>query len=324
MILCDYGCGQAAFYHFKNGKWCCSKNISQCPYVRRKSSERAKTRVGELNPFYKKKHTKESIKLMSDNRKGILTGKDHPLYGKNLSKETKEKISKSNKGKCKGKIPWNKGKTYEELYGKEKAKQLKNQHSNKMKNRIPWNEFTIEYNQEYHPLFFRIEQIRYNPKKLDTKEIQAHCKNHKCKNCKEQGGWFTPTKIQIDERIRQIESIYGQGGCYFYCSDKCKNECPLYNLRSDPFQKIKSSSFYTYEEYITFRKYVLVRDNYICQYCGEKAEHVHHERPQKLEPFFALDPDLAWSVCKDCHYKYGHKDECSTGNLSAIVCGQRG
>ena len=40
-----------------------------------------------------------------------------------------------------------------------------------------------------------------------------------------------------------------------------------------------------------------------------------HKQPQKLEPFFTLDPDLAWSICKKCHFKYGHKDECSIGNL---------
>jgi hypothetical protein len=35
---------------------------------------------------------------------------------------------------------------------------------------------------------------------------------------------------------------------------------------------------------------------------------------------FALDPDLAWSVCKKCHYKKGHKDECNVGNLSKMNC----
>jgi 5-methylcytosine-specific restriction endonuclease McrA len=89
-------------------------------------------------------------------------------------------------------------------------------------------------------------------------------------------------------------------------------------LKSDPFEK--SEKLYTQEEYQQFREYVLERDNYKCQYCGQKAEHVHHERPQKLEPFFALDPDLAWSVCEKCHYKYGHKDECSTGKLANMVC----
>ena len=285
MKLCDYGCGQKAKFQFKNGKWCCSESHSNCPEVRRKNSENSK-------------------------------GDKHHYFGKKRSEETKKKISKSNKGKCSGRVPWNKGKTYEELYGKEKAKELKRNHSDFLKGGIPWNKLTIDYIKQYHPLFSKIEEMRYNPEVEG--EIQVHCKNHNCPNSKEKGGWFTPSKIQIQERMRQIESEYGQGGSYFYCCDECKNECPLFNLKTDPFKDI--SKPYTQEEYQQFREHVLKRDNYICQYCGKLAEHVHHIKPQKLEPFHALDPDYAISVCKDCHYRYGHKDECSTGNLSKYNC----
>lgn len=105
----------------------------------------------------------------------------------------------------------------------------------------------------------------------------------------------------------------------FYCSDECKKSCSVFMRRTDSLNK---TDLYNSEEYKCFRDYVLERDNYECQYCGEKAEHVHHERPQKTEPFFALDPDLAWSVCKICHYKKGHKtgSDCSTGNLSKRIC----
>ena len=68
------------------------------------------------------------------------------------------------------------------------------------------------------------------------------------------------------------------------------------------------------------RNFVLERDGWQCQYCGEQADHVHHERPKKLEPFFTLDPDLAWSVCRKCHNKYAHVDECSTINIANIHC----
>jgi 5-methylcytosine-specific restriction endonuclease McrA len=112
--------------------------------------------------------------------------------------------------------------------------------------------------------------------------------------------------------------LIGNDGSYFYCSQECKDVCPLYNLQSDPFKNSKKP--YTESEYQQFRYHVLQRDNHKCQYCGEKAEHVHHERPQKLEPFFALDPDYAWSVCKKCHYEKGHTNECSTGKLSSKIC----
>jgi len=60
----------------------------------------------------------------------------------------------------------------------------------------------------------------------------------------------------------------------------------------------------------------------ICEYCEELATHVHHSRPQKLEPGFALDPDFGIACCESCHYKYGHKTgtECSTGQLTNAVC----
>jgi very-short-patch-repair endonuclease len=39
MKLCDYGCGQEAKYQFKNEKWCCNKNQSSCPIIRKKNSD---------------------------------------------------------------------------------------------------------------------------------------------------------------------------------------------------------------------------------------------------------------------------------------------
>jgi hypothetical protein len=37
--FCEYGCGQVAKYRFKNGKWCCSKNIASCPKIGQKLSK---------------------------------------------------------------------------------------------------------------------------------------------------------------------------------------------------------------------------------------------------------------------------------------------
>jgi len=168
-----------------------------------------------------------------------------------------------------------------------------------------------------HSFLLIVEDIKVHK---ETGEYLVHCKNHLCPNSKEKGGWFTPTNVQLAERVRALETKTGSDGCYFYCSDKCKDECPLYNLQHDPNRNIEK--IYTQQEYETFRKFVLERDDYKCQYCDEKATHIHHERPQKLEPFFALDPDFAWSCCKECHYKYGHKTgtECSTGNLANKIC----
>ena len=306
-IKCDYGCGQEAKYQLKNGKWCCSKNVSQCKIIKQKISD---LRKGALNPMYGKKMTTEDknkrSKLMKKLRKDP-----------NSSYNTEEFIEKqkiSHKKRCNDK-EW-----------KQKAsKWMKKAWADKKIGDTDWiikqkesQKLTITKIKNKYPLFSKIEEMRYNPNKPGEKEIQVHCKNHNCPNSKEQGGWFTPTYIQLYERIRQLEKDYGNGGCYFYCCDECKQECPLYNLKGDPLKDIEN--WYNQEEYQTFRDHVLTRDNYICQYCGELAEHVHHERPQKLEPFFSLDPDYAISVCKKCHYKYCHKDECSTGNIANKIC----
>ena len=339
MQLCNYGCGQEATYQFKNGKWCCSRSTNQCLYIKNKNS---------INSTGKK-HSIKSIKKMSQSQ-----------IGKKHSEKTKQKIRESNIGRKHSeetKIKIGKSSTNRFFSQKTKLKMSKSQtgrkHSNKTKRKISLSNFgkkhsvksklkmsesskrenlsietrkklaianklTITKIQKKYPTFAKIEEMRYNPDKPGEKEIQVHCKNHNCLNSKEQGGWFTPKYWQFDDRKRAIESENGNGGGYFYCSNKCKQECPLYNLRSDPFKTIEK--LYTSQEYQTFRQYVLDREDEICEYCGEHANTVHHSRPQKLEPGFALDPDFGIACCESCHYKYGHKDECSTGNLATKIC----
>jgi len=224
-----------------------------------------------------------SMCLSMRNKKSILT---KGRVGKCHTKETKKKISEANKGK---------------IYHKKSYKKL----------------LTITQIKEKYPIFFKVEKIRYNPKKLN--EIQVQCKNHKCKNSREQHGWFTPTRYNLFMRIYAIEKIYGSGESNFYCCEECKQTCPLFNFH---YYDTKISSLYTPEEYQIWRKTVLVREEYICEYCDKLATDVHHSRPQKLEPGFVLDPDFGVSCCEKCHYKYGHKTgtECSTGNLSITYC----
>lgn len=59
---------------------------------------------GENNGMFGRKHSEETKKKMSVNKK-VKRGKDHHQYGKTLSSETKKKISEPKKGN----IPWNKG-----------------------------------------------------------------------------------------------------------------------------------------------------------------------------------------------------------------------
>ncbi len=327
-MICNYGCGQEAKHQFKNGKWCCENNTSLCPNMKKINSEKNIGRY--ISSLTKKKLSEANIgkKFSKDHRKKLSIAHK----GKTLSEEHKIKISRSNKGKDFsdehreklrlkriGKPGYYKGKTLSEKHKRKisksnKGKVFSSNHRQKLRNKSL---YSISDIKNRNPLFSKIEEMRYNPYKVGKKEIQVHCKNHNCKNSKEQDGWFTPTPGQLYERKRGIELI-GNDGSYFYCSEECKQTCPLYGLRSDPYKEIKT--LYTQEEHQIFRNFVLERDDYICQYCEEPATDVHHERPQKIEPFFALDPDFAWSCCEKCHYEKGHKDECSTGNLASKTC----
>ena len=189
---------------------------------------------------------------------------------------------------------------------------------------------------EKHPFFCQIEKLREDPK---TGEIQVHCKNHNCKNSKEKGGWFTPTNFQIANRIFCSEHIDDANGSYFYCSDKCKQECPLFGSTVNQLIRLysndNSESLYESGEYQIFRNEVIQRNIELygkikCELCGninEKELAIHHEKPQKTHPHMALDPDIAWILCgsnskNKCHLKIGHKTgtNCSTGYLSKLVC----
>jgi len=290
--FCEYGCGKEAKHQFQNGKWCCSKYISKCPTVKKKISEATK----------------------------------------NPSEEKRQKSSQAHKGK----IPWNKGKrgiysktalkkmgrarkgkTYIEIYGIEKTKEIKRKQKAAQK-------LTIKKINKKYPFFSQIEEMRYNPDKLDEKEIQVHCKYNECINSKEKGGWFTPSAQQMKSRRDWIERE-GMDICYFYCSQECKDKCPIFHSKGSVS---KDNILYTQEEYNIFRNEVLRRQKEehgynFCEYCyTEENLHVHHEKPQKTNPMMILDPDNGIVFCGECHYIYGHRTgtECSTSNLANKKC----
>lgn len=320
-MICGYGCGRKANYSPRNGmkKWCCESYFSKCPAVIKKQVEK---NTG-------KKRSNSTKKKIGASRRGIKNKK--PKYiidSKNLCdfgcqkiahyyfSVTKKWCCESNVSKC------------QEV--KEKISSRLQGHSVSNKTKILISKKIVEINKtneqyrlnqslsrklkaedyvEKYPFFSKIEKIRNTE---DNQSVEV-----KCKYCNK---WFEPTGIQLFERIRQLEKEDGKDGCYFYCSDDCKKSCPLFNLHGDPFQKTNVQ--YTSEEYEIFRTFVLERDKYTCQFCGDQATNVHHERPQKLEPFFSLDPCFAWSCCKRCHYEKGHVPgtECSTGYLSNVIC----
>lgn len=72
-------------------------NKTMSEETKKKISEKAVARYTDptKNPMFGKKHSDESIKLMSE----LKSGKNNPMYGKTLSEESRSKISENNKGK---------------------------------------------------------------------------------------------------------------------------------------------------------------------------------------------------------------------------------
>ena len=139
----------------------------------------------------------------------------------------------------------------------------------------------------------------------------------KCKYCQE---WFVPITRSVLNRIASLVGRYG-GENNFYCSQECKDSCPTYNTKIYPKGfTIDEDLPYTQHELNIWAETVKAKFNYTCEMCGALATDAHHIKPKKLFPNEALDPENGAAYCHDCHIKYGHNGECSTGSLANIVC----
>jgi 5-methylcytosine-specific restriction endonuclease McrA len=344
MKLCDYGCGKEAKYKLKNEKLCCSENFRSCSQMKENKKQTCIEKYGVGNPF-QNKEIQEKMKQIFMEKYGVENpsqnkeikdkmkqtnmekyGVGYPLQNKEVQEKMKqtcmEKYGVEHHFKNK-EVQEKRKQTFMEKYGVDHP--FKNKEVQEKKKQTFIDKYGVEnYNQSLeakenllkrHPFLCLIEEI-----KIEDNQFKVHCKNSNCINSKENGGWFTPTSLQVNNRTTSLESSAGCDGSFLYCSEHCKTTCDAFNVHGDPERDTQLP--YTQEQYETFKLHVLTRDNYICQFCGEIATDVHHERPIKLEPFFSLDPCYGWSCCEKCHYKKGHKKgtECSTGNLAAVVC----
>lgn len=173
--------------------------------------------------------------------------------------------------------------------------------------------------QDKYPLFCMVENIRDGG---DGIEVE-------CKHCK---SWFFPTNGQLQRRIGIIEKpgTYSIGTeLNFYCSDECKKSCVIYNLHSNSvlYNNLNrnDNDTPTSHELRIWREEVLKRQRNeygynFCVKCQSISDlKAHHIDPQKLTPFFSLDPENGFVICIDCHDEF-HKGECSTGALANKIC----
>ena len=221
---------------------------------------------GCSKPFLAQPHTKGNF--CSNTCQSI---NKNPLKGKKISVEGRKNLSISAKKQyAEGRRPpsWKGGYS---------------------KNNIP------TYN-TYAPQIDWCEKVRRNKEDKNILEV-------KCAYC---GKWYTPTIQNICDRIGALNNSNSMYEGRLYCSDECKQECPIFNQRKYPKGFKQATSREVQPE---LRQMVLKRDNYTCQKCGSKKFlHCHHVEGIRWEPLESADIDKCITLCKICH-KLAHKKE---------------
>ncbi len=125
----------------------------------------------------------------------------------------------------------------------------------------------------------------------------------KCKYC---GKYFIPTSMSIRHRMASLNGIFN-GVNYLYCSEGCKESCPIFGQHKYPkgFKKVTAR-----EVDPILRQMCFERDNWECQICGLSTEevtlHCHHIEGYTQNPLLGNDIDNVITLCKP-HHKEVHK-----------------
>lgn len=132
----------------------------------------------------------------------------------------------------------------------------------------------------------------------------------KCAYC---GKWFIPTVGSVRARIKSLIGI-GNGEGRFYCSDKCKQACPIFNQKKFPKGFKPATSREVQPE---LRQLVLARDNWICKKCGatDTELHCHHITGVVKNPIESADLDNCITLCKSCHKEVHRQKDCKYNEL---------
>lgn len=133
----------------------------------------------------------------------------------------------------------------------------------------------------------------------------------KCAYC---GKWYIPTITRVRNRIDALDMDNNDRTCgeaRFYCSDRCKEACPIFRQHKYPKGFKLSTSREVQPE---LRQMVLKRDDYTCQICGKTVDevqiHCHHITGIKQNPIESADVDNCIALCKGCHKKVHQQDGC--------------
>jgi len=152
----------------------------------------------------------------------------------------------------------------------------------------------------YAPQIEWCEEVRRNKEDPNILEVR-------CTYC---GKWYISTPQNICDRVRCINGYNkGQWEGRLYCSNQCKQECPIHGqVKYTKGFKINTSR----EVQPELRQLVLKRDEYECQKCGStKSLHCHHITGVEINPIESADIDNCITFCKECHNKIHKQKECN-------------
>jgi len=133
-----------------------------------------------------------------------------------------------------------------------------------------------------------------------------------CKYC---GKYIIPTTKEILCRIGALNG-HSDGDCFIYCSQGCKDSCPIFKKIKYPkgFKKTTSREVNSIVRQMCFK-----RDNWECQICGlsqnEVPLHCHHIEGYTKNPLIGNDIDNVITLCKMCHKKVHKLPECNYHEL---------
>jgi hypothetical protein len=144
------------------------------------------------------------------------------------------------------------------------------------------------------------------------------------------GKQYRPTRYKVKSRITY--GIKYNNSCRFYCTNDCKQKCPIFHKSADQIMKldrINANKDIIFCDYISDRvlnreqkKQRLEENGYTCDGCDIsvtiKTCILHHEVPVKINPLMVADEINLWAFCKECHEKAHKLDGCNCYELSLI------
>jgi len=224
---------------------------------------------------------------------------------------------------CTNRIRREKYESNKEHFRKQKRKSLKKTSSVVKQRKKNYYTSLLKYESKLTKRLSKYEEVRQDS---DNPELaQVKCTYHNCKKV-----WFNPTVMQASNRLKAINN--GIGELRFYCSDECKNKCPMYWQKDDKKVLVQGNPEIIQEELLKevdpeFREMVFERDNYTCCNCGRSKDEYpdlilqcHHIESKTLNPMMDCDLDNAKTLCFECHLKAHQKDGCKYYQLRRDFC----